>query len=78
MRTWRDKCHEAGQDCGCGEVCMFAPSGNAQSVIKQLEDDLKLKDDQIRILKTAILESKHELGNMVAFERLQKAYDETE
>lgn len=24
--TWRDECASAGEDCGCGAICMFAPS----------------------------------------------------
>jgi hypothetical protein len=64
MRTWRDKCHEAGQNCGCDEVCMFAPTGNAQSVIKQLEDDLKLKDEIIKKKDLLIFELKGQIRNL--------------
>lgn len=64
MSTWRDRCHQAVQNCGCGEVCMFAPTGNAQSVIKDLEDKVQQLEGVIKNKDLLIFELKGQIRNL--------------
>lgn len=39
MKAWQEKCRNAGHECGCDSVCMFAPT-DPQLMIKQLNDTI--------------------------------------